>query len=58
MIASNDHGRPSLAPGCTCGELLTLPQVYLDLIFHDPQRDPSESLPARHDALAECCAAE
>jgi len=39
MIASNDHGQPSLAPHCTCGELLTLPQVYLDLFFGELQAD-------------------
>lgn len=43
MIASNDHGQPSLAPRCTCGELLTLPQVYLDLMFGKTVEDAPDS---------------
>ena len=43
MIASNDHGQPSLAPRCTCGELLTLPQVYLDLMFGEPETYAAEA---------------
>ena len=43
MIASNSHGQPSLTPRCTCGELLILPQVYLDLMFDESQADAPES---------------
>ena len=43
MIASNDHGQPSLAPRCTCGELLTLPPVYLDMMFGEPEAEKAET---------------
>ena len=43
MIASNLHGQPSLAPRNACGQLLILPQVYLDMVFGDPVEDCPES---------------
>lgn len=47
MFASNCHGRPSLAPRCACGELLILPQVYLDVMFEDPEAEAPESEPVK-----------
>lgn len=43
MIASNDHGQPSLAPRCTCGQLLILPPVYLDMMFSDPDEQKADT---------------
>jgi hypothetical protein len=33
MIASNQHGQPSITPECSSGPTLTLPDFYLDLMF-------------------------
>lgn len=35
MIASNQHGQPSIAPEAPSGAMLILPDFYLDLMFGD-----------------------
>ena len=35
MIASNQHGQPSIAPETPSGPMLILPDFYLDLMFGD-----------------------
>ena len=57
MIASNNHGQPSLDPRNTCGQLLTLPQVYLDLMFDEPQEDGDQAGPAAAESRKEDCLA-
>jgi hypothetical protein len=56
MIASNCHGQPSLAPRCTCGQLLILPQVYLDMMFSEPLVESTESPPSPASQPFECLA--
>ena len=58
MIASNEHGQPSLAPGSTCDELLVLPQLYLDLFFGETRADAPEAEPAEALLPDYCLAAE
>ena len=57
MIASNYHGQPSLDPRNTCGQLLTLPQVYLDLMFCEQQQPSASDEPAAQPQLEECLSA-
>lgn len=57
MIASNYHGQPSLDPRNTCGQLLTLPQVYLDLMFGEPEQAGEQAEPAAASQKEDCLAA-
>jgi len=54
VIASNDHNRPSLDPRNTCGQLLILPQVYLDLMFGDQPDDTPDTELASNLILEDC----
>lgn len=56
MIASNYHGQPSLDPRCTCGQLLILPRVYLDMMFDEPVVEATASPPSPALQPAECLA--
>lgn len=54
MVASMRHRQPSLEPRCTCGQLLTLPQVYLDLMFGDPVEECPDGVPQVPARADEC----
>ena len=51
MIACNQHGQPSLSPERRQGPMLTLPDLYLDLMFGELPDDIDDAPPAA--ALAE-----
>lgn len=57
MIASNDHGRLSLAPRNTCGQLLILPQVYLDMMFDELPAEAPAAAPATELCREDCLTA-